>query len=785
MTFVQIKDMLIEYRQIKNLRHRSLIGLFVRSSLIILSLGISVNSIGQTRSSGFHEQLLANINRSKKDTNRIALQLKLAKYYLLEPNSPPKDIDKTINYLNQAFVLSCQLHAESWKFKTLTLIANYEFKIRDTGKANSTILQVIKYYHEHADLINEARLWKNLADSLNNNSLSNAAKQFDYYHRAEALYSRAHKLTDTDELSIMIAKADIFIYQQKLDSARNESLSGIKMSSLAANKKYIHLFTHDLATSYIYSGMYYRALYYQLKIISSLGTEEDEDAALYLAQTGSTYLYLEMYDKGLFYNRRSLEIYEHTADKEKYSFTILSNIIKSLLELKRPQEALDFLTKHVKNKPPDNINTKGYVLRNYGQCYAALKQNNLANKYYDAMMGNYEQDFSHWIANSFNMNMYINNVCYAIEFFIRTGQYHKAKIYFDRISPCIPKINYVYTKAKVLPLEVKLDSVAGNYQKAFNDLSLYKRINDSIFNSKRSQQIAEIQAQYETTQKEHAIKLLQTQSKAQDLQLKTLHLQRSVTLGSVAVLLLFVGLGYNRYLFKQKTNFELESKQREINLKNESLQSLVFDKDRLIRDKDWLLKEVNHRVKNNLHTVICLLESQALYLENDALKAIQTSQHRIYAMSLIHQKLYQTNEITTINIAIYLKEFISYLAESFGTNESINFELDLQSVNISAAQAIPVALIINEAVTNSIKYAFPNKRRGKIKISVKKENDLILLNVIDDGIGIDPGIIDIELESMGIALIKGLTADLKGDLNIQNLEGTQVEIIFTHDDLFQ
>ena len=254
-------------------------------------------------------------------------------------------------------------------------------------------------------------------------------------------------------------------------------------------------------------------------------------------------------------------------------------------------------------------------------------------------------------------------------------------------------------------------------------------------------------------------------------------------MGSVAVLLILTGLAYNRYRFKQKTNTALEAKQQEINLKNESLQNLLNDKDKLIADKDWLIKEVHHRVKNNLHTVICLLESQASYLENDALKAIQVSQHRVYAMSLIHQKLYQADDITTIDIAVYLKEFIGYLKDSFGTESTITFKLDLPPLKINVAQAIPIALIINEAVTNSIKYAFPNSRKGEIAISIKERQDVIRLSIIDNGIGINPVLIDMELESLGLALIKGLTTELKGNLDIQNNNGTSVIIVFNCDQI--
>ena len=130
----------------------------------------------------------------------------------------------------------------------------------------------------------------------------------------------------------------------------------------------------------------------------------------------------------------------------------------------------------------------------------------------------------------------------------------------------------------------------------------------------------------------------------------------------------------------------------------------------MLAEKEWWLKEVHHRVKNNLHTIICLLESQAMYLEKDALQAIEKSQHRIYAMSLIHQKLYQNEDLQVIDMSVYLEEFIGYLKDSFDT-QGIDFIIHVDPVQLNLQQAIPVALIINEGVTNAIKYAFENRKR--------------------------------------------------------------------------
>jgi two-component sensor histidine kinase len=103
---------------------------------------------------------------------------------------------------------------------------------------------------------------------------------------------------------------------------------------------------------------------------------------------------------------------------------------------------------------------------------------------------------------------------------------------------------------------------------------------------------------------------------------------------------------------------------------------------------------------------------------------------------------------------------------------------------MSVSQAIPLALIINEALTNAIKYAFPDARKGHIRLSLKEVEHEIKLTILDDGIGMDPELIHTELESLGLQLIKGLTAELNGKLKIQSINGTSVEVTFEHESMF-
>jgi two-component sensor histidine kinase len=228
--------------------------------------------------------------------------------------------------------------------------------------------------------------------------------------------------------------------------------------------------------------------------------------------------------------------------------------------------------------------------------------------------------------------------------------------------------------------------------------------------------------------------------------------------------LIIAALLYRQSRFIKKSNILVTNK-------NELLQHLLTE-------KEWLLKEVHHRVKNNLHTVICLLESQARYLEEDALRAIENSQHRIYAMSLIHQKLYQSDNIGNIDMSVYLKELCSYLADSFGNPNHVKVQLMVENVYLNLSQAIPLGLIINEAITNSFKYAFPDKSRGTIILELKKIDDHIAVVIADNGIGMGPIDQAAASKSLGLELMRGLIADLEGEIHFDTDGGTRITLLF-------
>ncbi|WP_129747535.1 sensor histidine kinase [Flavobacterium anhuiense] len=282
---------------------------------------------------------------------------------------------------------------------------------------------------------------------------------------------------------------------------------------------------------------------------------------------------------------------------------------------------------------------------------------------------------------------------------------------------------------------------------------------------------------YEADKRNRDILKLKNKTLLQQSKLNSEVFLRNSMITFVILLLIILGLLYKSFMFKKRTNKILETQQNEINKQNVKLQNLLIE-------KEWLLKEIHHRVKNNLHMVVGLLASQSEFLKNEeAVQAINDSQNRIHTMSLIHHRLYQSENLSMINMPAYIFELTEYLKDSFQIRNRIRFILEINGFSLPLSHSIPIGLILNEAVTNAIKYAFPNNEKGTISISLKKDNaNNYTLIIHDNGIGIPDDFDPYNNPSLGIKLMYGLSADIEGKFLIINSNGTKITLVFTFEE---
>jgi PAS domain S-box-containing protein len=207
-----------------------------------------------------------------------------------------------------------------------------------------------------------------------------------------------------------------------------------------------------------------------------------------------------------------------------------------------------------------------------------------------------------------------------------------------------------------------------------------------------------------------------------------------------------------------------------------------------LREKEVLLQEIHHRVKNNLQVISSLLDLQSQHIEEPAtLELFRESCNRIRAMALVHETLYKFKDFAKIKFAEYIENLTSYLFAAYIKNvENINLELDIDEVTLKLDTAIPCGLIINELVSNALKYAFPNKSHGTIYITLHFDGDAhYTLTVRDDGIGLPPNLEIKNVNSLGLKLVEVLAKQLEGTLQVNSRFGTEFSLRFSERSLLK
>jgi len=275
----------------------------------------------------------------------------------------------------------------------------------------------------------------------------------------------------------------------------------------------------------------------------------------------------------------------------------------------------------------------------------------------------------------------------------------------------------------------------------------------------------ELRIKYDTEQKEETIATQSTQIQQQ----KRIQ-QLSFGIGGLLTLLLS-GL-FLTYLNNRKRNLRLQEL-------NENLEDSNLQLDQRNAQNELLLKEIHHRVKNNLETVSSLLELQSAQVENDEIQSVmQASQSRVQSMSILHQKLYQGENLASIEMKDYFKNLAESVLDTYDVWEQVEIEYDMQPLELDVDTAVPIGLIVNELLTNTLKYAFPDGEKGKVYLSLKATDQKTLqLVVADNGVG---KTVNVESKGTGFGsqLVALLTRQLNGTMREENGDGMKVVFEF-------
>ncbi|MBK7427791.1 MAG: tetratricopeptide repeat protein [Saprospiraceae bacterium] len=300
----------------------------------------------------------------------------------------------------------------------------------------------------------------------------------------------------------------------------------------------------------------------------------------------------------------------------------------------------------------------------------------------------------------------------------------------------------------------------GNYALSLEFHKKYSAIKDTIMSTEKDAKFSELLTKYETVEKDSRLAVQQAQISRQS----TVQL---AIIGVVAALIFILFLLYRNYLNKQKLNAALSKTNSLLGAKN--------------NENELLLKEIHHRVKNNLQTISSLLNLQSANISDvGALEAVKESQSRVSSMALIHQKLYQGERLAAVEMKDYFNTMGESIFDSFGIKSlNVAFKVEMDNLELDVDTAIPVGLIVNELITNSLKYAFPDGREGLVQLSLNADQyQNIELKIKDNGIGINAEEKSVKQSGFGTRLVQLLTMQLEGEMEQSTNDGITTIIRF-------
>jgi two-component sensor histidine kinase len=721
------------------------------------------------------------LRTSAADTTRVNQLLLLGRFYLARFEGDAVKADTVLRLVRQAQALSQALHYPKGEGICYLLGARAWRQKEDVPRERAAAQQAIALFTRLGDV-------RHTAEAYWEQGLVLAYRMEEQPERLRCYKEclvRYRTLGDVPaQISILVNRSTVYMLLEKEDAALADLRAALQLSRAVHDAQSIAIY-NNLSTLYVRRDDYKNGLDYGLLGIKTAEYFGDTSmvAAMAYNQVGVVYRRLKDNDKALPYFRKALALVQRKPyDGDMVS--VFSNTVSSLEQAGQPAAALRLLMRFAKQYPPldDEMRSLLTTVQLLG-LHTTLKQYDLAQQDYDRL-----QALVKPLPEASPQFDFVYGK--AIAFLLATRQYEQARATLTRQENYyLPQPNSLFSKGLNQLNWFRLDSALGNYPAAIRHYQRYVALRDSLFTQAKTKEISRLDIQYQSQRKDREIKLqkqniqlLNKQRLLQQKQLERGQQLRNALLAGAVLLVLVLGLGYNRYRLKQRSNQLLEAQQAAINEQNHSLAQLLAEKGVLLSEKEWMLKEIHHRVKNNLEVIKSLLNLQSDFLRDPvAQHALRESQNRVHAMALLHQKLYQSaDSLARVNMQDYIQDIVAHLIDSFDRQDSVRSQLALAAVELDVATATPLGLILNEAVTNSLKYAFPNQQPGVIAVTLTRTAAAQghQLTIADNGVGMAEGFYVEHVRTLGITMIKGLSQQLDADLTIAQDSGVQITLQF-------
>lgn len=538
-----------------------------------------------------------------------------------------------------------------------------------------------------------------------------------------------------------ITQGAILLRMEKLDSAQ-AILEAAKSKVLPKDLPFLNT---QLGYVYERRGQLGKAADYAQQSLN-LGLQLNDKKAIALAYSDLSNLFWKQskFETGLEYGLKSLEIFEERGLMDlDYDFTlyVVGNNYLALKEYSKARSYFEHAI--VVGERYGFYNNLSDVYISLVDLYAYLGEFKKADE-----VGLQAVKYAEMLDNNF---MVMRSWLSIGKMQHTQGNYTSA---IESLKKCVDIATKDFGDAYYLSqaYETLGKAYAGNhdYQEAYRSITKFDALKSLVFTAEADQRISLLRTEFDVANKEGTILL-------QEGQLKKQRTRQTLITIIAGLLFLLLILAYK------------------------AIQNNVR-KNRLLRkqnnEKEFLLREIHHRVKNNLEMVSSLLALQSAQIHDpEVLDVMEASKHRVHSMGMIHQKLYMGKNLATIEMKDYFMNLAEYSIDVFGAENQVVVEVAMDVLELDVDTAIPIGLIVNELLTNSLKYAFPEGRPGKVKISLKESDDVLQLEVNDNGVG-NTTESKVQGTGFGTQLITLLTRQLDGKMILNSGQGTSVSFQF-------
>lgn len=711
---------------------------------------------------------------STNDSNKVKLQLALGHLMLLKGEVKPNDIDSAVKFSVQATALSHRLNYDFGIINAMLLNTEALYHRNDREAGLKIAQNALTFSKTHHNSDGEARSYHLIAQYYATDDPVALRNRIHFTNMAIAIFRKNRNIHGLSDL--LTGNADLLCQAERPTEALKLLFEALNLGN-GVSRRTIEGIYWNIGRISMGIGDYTNALkYYQLALKTAHEVRDTTMQVAYIKHLiASTYIKLEDYDRAIPYSIEVLRMskrynsvyfinmessalaseYTHT-NKLSKAFTILNEMkSKFTSDVDKLSVRVDFLNSLIYAK---QFPQAGQYAREVKELLSRIAPNKVTEI----------------------MNAYKSLASYYTE----TNQEKQAYHYTELYVAIAHKHNYIDGITLAENRYYKLVISNRTPKSVIRHFLRDQALKDSANNQFKAYQMFLLDMENETLEKNRRIDSLNMDAQIKEIKFKRNRLIQNVAIGGAAMLLIITGLIYSRYRLKQRNNALLTLQKADIDHKNHVLQQLILDKNELLKDKDGLLlekellfKEVNHRVKNNLHSVMLLLENQAANLEGEALDAVNISRHRIYAMSLVHNELIESSKLKSINMGLFLPQLVGHIKDTFQGSTQVNVSVSAEELIIDVSLALPLALIVNEAVTNAFKYAFPNQNNGEVHVAFERVEQQFRLEIADNGKGISSQLKIKKHSGMGLNLIRGLCEDIDAKVTFQNTSGTKIIVV--------